>query len=83
MIAGQAGLTGHLNIADEVKIGAQAGIAHDLKKKGEIVVGSPAFEISAWKRSIILFKKLPELREQILKLIKDFEAFKSKYPTSE
>lgn len=78
MIAGQAGLTGHLNIADEVKIGAQAGIGHDLKTKGEIVVGSPAFEISGWRRSSVLFKKLPEMRDQILKLIKDVEGIKNK-----
>lgn len=82
MIAGQAGLIGHLNIADEVKIGAQAGISHNLKK-GEIVVGSPAFDISTWRKSSVLFKKLPELRDQVLKLIKDVEELKNKQKSSE
>jgi UDP-3-O-[3-hydroxymyristoyl] glucosamine N-acyltransferase len=77
MIAGQAGLIGHLNIADEVKIGAQAGISRDLSK-GEIVVGSPAFDISGWRKSSVLFRKLPELREQVMKLMKDVEELKNK-----
>jgi UDP-3-O-[3-hydroxymyristoyl] glucosamine N-acyltransferase len=83
LIAGQAGLVGHLNIADGVIIGAQAGIGHDLKTKGEIVVGSPAFEINGWRKSSVLFKKLPELREQVLKLIKDVEELKKKLDASE
>jgi len=78
MIGGQAGLTGHLNIADEVKIGAQAGIAHDHKIKGQIVAGSPAIEMSRWRKSSIIFIKLPELREQVLNLIKDVESLKNK-----
>ena len=31
MIAGQVGIVGHLNIGDNVKIGAQSGIEHDIK----------------------------------------------------
>jgi len=34
----QAGLTGHLNIADEVKIGAQAGIAMIIRLKVKLSV---------------------------------------------
>lgn len=83
LIAGQAGLVGHLNIADGVIIGAQAGIGHDLKRKGEIVVGSPAFEISGWRKSSVLFKRLPELREQILNLMKEVEDLKKKLNPSE
>jgi UDP-3-O-[3-hydroxymyristoyl] glucosamine N-acyltransferase len=83
MIGGQAGLTGHLNIADEVKIGAQAGIAHDHKIKGQIVAGSPAIEISRFRKSSIIFIRLPELREQVLKLIKDVESLKNKLNPSD
>ena len=53
------------------------------KTKGEIVVGSPAFEISGWRKSSVLFKKLPELREQVLKLIKDVESLKNKLNPSD
>jgi UDP-3-O-[3-hydroxymyristoyl] glucosamine N-acyltransferase len=83
MIAGQAGLTGHLNIADEVKIAAQSGVSHDLKIKGEIVGGSPAVEIKRYRKAIIIYTQLPELREQVLKLVKDVESLKSKISPSE
>jgi len=78
MIAGQAGLTGHLNIADEVKIAAQAGISHDLKIKGEIVGGSPAIEMKRYRKAIVIYTQLPELREQVLNLVKEVESIKSK-----
>ncbi len=77
-IGGQAGLTGHLKVADEVKIGAQAGVSHDLKNPGEIVLGSPAIPIGNFKRSSVIFKNLPELREQLFQLKKDVEELKDK-----
>lgn len=83
MIAGQAGLTGHLNIADDVKIAAQSGISHDLKIKGEIVGGSPAIQMRRYRKAIIIYTQLPELREQVLKLVKEVESLKSKITPSD
>ena len=83
MIAGQAGITGHLNIADDVKIAAQAGISHDLKIKGEIVGGSPAVEIRRYRKAIVIYTQLPELREQVLKLAREVETLKSKIVPSD
>lgn len=65
MIGGQVGIVGHLNIADEVKIAAQSGISQDITEKGQIVQGSPAFGIGEYKRSYVLFRSLPKLKEQI------------------
>ncbi len=61
IIAAQAGLVGHITIADEVKIGAQAGVANSIKNKGDIVLGSPAHNYSETRRSMIIYKKLPEM----------------------
>jgi UDP-3-O-[3-hydroxymyristoyl] glucosamine N-acyltransferase len=77
MIAGQVGLTGHLNIADDVKIAAQAGVSHDLKTKGEIVGGSPAVEMRRYRKAIVIYTQLPELREQVLKLEKEVSKLRS------
>lgn len=71
MIGGQVGIVGHLTIADEVKIAAQSGIGNSIHEKGLIVQGSPAFEINQYKRSYVLFKKLPSLAS-------DVEAIKNK-----
>lgn len=68
MIGGQVGIVGHIELADEVKIAAQSGIGQSIVRKGEIVQGSPAFSIGDYKRSYVLFRSLPKLRAQIIKL---------------
>jgi len=70
MIGGQVGIVGHLEIADEVKIAAQSGISHNIDQVGQIVQGSPAFEIGDYKRSYVLFRALPKLKGQLDQLIK-------------
>ncbi len=70
MIGGQVGIIGHLKIADGVKIAAQSGIGQDVKEEGTILQGSPAFSVGDYKRSYVLFRSLPKLREQILDLQK-------------
>ena len=68
MIGGQVGIVGHLTIADEVKIAAQSGIGQSIKEKGAIMQGSPAFSIMDYKKSYVLFKNLPHLKQKIDKL---------------
>ncbi len=70
MIAAQAGIVGHISIADEVKIGAQSGLSHSVKNNGEILLGSPAYNLSETKRSMIIYKKLPDMYNKINELEK-------------
>jgi UDP-3-O-[3-hydroxymyristoyl] glucosamine N-acyltransferase len=70
MIGGQVGIVGHISIADGVKIAAQSGIGSSLTTPGEIVQGSPAFNINDYKRTYVLFRKLPELEKKIIELEK-------------
>ncbi len=65
MIGGQVGIVGHLKIADNTKIAAQSGIGSTIDKTNAIYQGSPAFEISEYKRSYVLFKNLPSLKKEI------------------
>lgn len=60
MIAGQVGITGHLKIGDDVKIGAQSGVSTNLKD-GTIVLGSPAFDITRYRKSYVHFRNLSSL----------------------
>ena len=60
MIGGQVGIAGHLTIADEVKIAAQSGIGKNITKKGEVVQGSPAFNIRDYQKSYVMFRNLPK-----------------------
>ena len=65
MIGGQVGIVGHIKIADGTKIAAQSGIGGNITEQNQIVQGSPAFFIGDFKRSYVLFKNLPALRNQI------------------
>jgi len=71
MIAAQVGIVGHIRIADGVKIAGQSGIATSIEKEGEIVQGSPAFSISDYRRSYVLFRSLPKLNDRLNDLIRN------------
>lgn len=68
MIGGQVGIVGHITIADKVKIAAQSGIGSSITTEGEIVQGSPAFGIGDYKRTYVVFRKLPELEKRVKEL---------------
>jgi UDP-3-O-[3-hydroxymyristoyl] glucosamine N-acyltransferase len=59
-----------MKIADGVKIAGQSGIGSSIEKEGEIVQGSPAFNIGDYKRSYVLFRSLPKLNDKLNALIK-------------
>ena len=74
LIGGQVGIVNHLTIADEVKIAAQSGIGKNILKKGEIVQGSPAFDISTYRKSYIHFKNFHAIKlklDELEKLVKE------------
>lgn len=70
MIGAQVGVAGHLRIANGVKIAGQSGIGSSIDKEGEILQGSPAFNIGEFKRSYVLFRGLPKLSEKVSDLTK-------------
>jgi UDP-3-O-[3-hydroxymyristoyl] glucosamine N-acyltransferase len=73
MIGGQVGIVGHLTIANGVKIAAQSGIGQSIVNENEVVQGSPAFAIGDYKRSYVMFKKLPQLNNKISELEKQLK----------
>ncbi len=76
MIAGQVGIVGHITIADNVKIGAQSGINSSIKKEGAALLGSPAFNVSDYRKTSVHFRNLTKLVariEELEKKLKDKE----------
>ena len=65
MLGGQVGLAGHIVIADDVKIGAQAGLASTVHKPGSVLLGAPAIDISRYRRIIAIFNNLDKLYVRI------------------
>ena len=78
MLGGQVGLIGHLSIADGVKIGAQSGLLADVKDKGKVLLGSPAFGFTDYQRSYVYFRKLPALKAEIDALRKEVNELKER-----
>ncbi len=64
IVAGQAGISGHITIDDGTIIGAQSGVTHSLKRG--IYLGSPAVPASEERKLIVLRRKLPELYQQYI-----------------
>ena len=65
MIGGQAGIVGHLQIADGSKINAQSGVSKSIKKTNSAVTGSPAFDYTSSLRSQAISRNLPEMERRL------------------
>ena len=70
MFSGQVGIVGHLDIADNTIITAQSGISKSITKKGEIFMGSPAFDANKYRKAFIHFRNLDAIVQRIDKLEK-------------
>lgn len=79
LIGGQVGISGHLTIGNDVKIAAQSGIGNNIPD-GATVQGAPAFAIGDYKRSYVLFRKLPEYRQRIEALEKELAFLRELQP---
>ena len=64
MIGGQVGLTGHLLIGNNVKIAAQSGISTNVADDA-IIMGSPAFDISLYRKTYVHFRNLTKIVDRI------------------
>ena len=78
MIGGQVGLVGHITVADKVKIAAQSGITLPNKTEGDIVQGSPSFGFAKYQRCYVLFRKLPDIYDQINELERQVKELKAR-----
>ena len=71
MFSGQVGIVGHLEIADNTIITAQSGISKSITNKGEVYMGSPAFEASKYRKAYIHFRNLDALVKRVDKIEKE------------
>ena len=70
MFSGQVGIVGHLNVADNTIITAQSGISKSITKKGEVFMGSPAFDANKYRKAYIHFRNLDALVQRVDKIEK-------------
>jgi UDP-3-O-[3-hydroxymyristoyl] glucosamine N-acyltransferase len=65
VFAGQVGVVGHIEIANHTTVGAQSGITKTIKIEGTTLLGSPAVDHKESIKSIVVYKKLPDLMKRI------------------
>jgi UDP-3-O-[3-hydroxymyristoyl] glucosamine N-acyltransferase len=70
MISGHVAMTGHVTIADNTSMGGQTGVSKSITQPGQSFLGTPAMEVSKFRRSIAIFRNLPKLVERVDKIEK-------------
>jgi len=71
LISGHVAFAPHLTIADNTSMGGATGVSKSLTKPGLSYLGSPAMEVSKFRRSIVHFRNLQEIVDRIDKLEKE------------
>ena len=64
ILAGQVGAAGHLTIGDRAVLTAQSGVPSDVPADS-VYSGYPAMETLAWRKSVAVFNRLPDMQKQI------------------
>jgi UDP-3-O-[3-hydroxymyristoyl] glucosamine N-acyltransferase len=64
ILAGQVGVAGHLTIGDGAVLTAQSGVPGDVPV-GATYSGYPAMDNRAWRKSVAVFNRLPELQKEL------------------
>ena len=60
IFAGQVGIAGHLKIADHTTILAQGGVIGNIRKEGQVLLGSPVIDAKLYMKAYALFKRAAE-----------------------
>jgi UDP-3-O-[3-hydroxymyristoyl] glucosamine N-acyltransferase len=67
VMAGQSGATGHIRLGAGAIVSAKSAVTKDVSS-GEQVAGIPAGNVTEWRESSVLIRRLPELRRSLADL---------------
>lgn len=82
ILAGQVGAAGHLTIGDGAILTAQSGVPDDVPP-GAIYSGYPAMPNLAWRKSVAIFNRLPELQRELRELREEIGRLKNQAGTAD
>ncbi len=74
-LGGQVGIADHITVGNRVMIGSQSGIDKNVAD-GEVRLGTPALPGIKFHRAHSVFRMLPELRQQLMRMEKELQALK-------
>ncbi len=78
MIGGQVGFSGHIEIADKVKVSAQSGVTKSFKKEEVVLSGAPATYHRDDFRTIVMQRRLPDIMQRMKNLEKEIAELKKR-----
>ncbi|MGJ3236780.1 UDP-3-O-(3-hydroxymyristoyl)glucosamine N-acyltransferase [Marivirga sp.] len=70
VLAGQVGVVGHIEIADYTTVSAKSGVSKTIKKTNTVISGTHGFDHKQFLKANALYRKLPELHQQVQQLEK-------------
>lgn len=73
MIGGNAGVLGHLELADRVTITAKSLVTHSIREAGEYSSGTPLQDNLTWRKNAARFKHLDQHARRLTALEKDWK----------
>jgi UDP-3-O-[3-hydroxymyristoyl] glucosamine N-acyltransferase len=77
VMAGQSGAAGHLRLGRGVQVSAKSAVTRDIAD-GAHIAGVPAGDVSGWRESTVLVRRLPELRRTLTELERRLAALEEK-----
>ena len=77
MFGGQVGIAGHIEIGDKVFLGAQSGVPGKIKGD-QTLIGTPPMEPRSYFKSQAIFRRLPDMYQQLNELQKQIDELKKK-----
>jgi UDP-3-O-[3-hydroxymyristoyl] glucosamine N-acyltransferase len=64
MMAGQCGVTDHVQVGERARVGAKSAVLGSVEA-GAFVTGHPAIDHHVWRKASIVFRHLPSIRKRL------------------
>jgi UDP-3-O-[3-hydroxymyristoyl] glucosamine N-acyltransferase len=77
MFGGQVAIAPHCIIANGIKLGGKSGVNASLKKENEVMIGAPVQNYAEFMKCFVIFRRLPELKQDVDALKKKLESKQS------
>jgi len=78
MVGGQAGIMGHIEVADDVVVSSRSFMSKSVSEKGVYTATIPAISHNDWLRNAVHIKHLDEMADRIKQLEKKLKELESK-----
>lgn len=70
VIGGASGISGHIEICDDVMLLGMTGVPNSIKEPGIYASAIPAMEVVTWRKNAVSFKHLHEMQGRLRKIEK-------------